>query len=405
MSVLIICPDICFITGSPNLVILDEPCSGVDMKARKNIWDLVSVLRQGRAVVLATHYLDEAEHLSDSILIMKEGHIVAEYDPDSLKEQFTKTFELHVHFGSVDNTKATESIKMLLQEFVSTSSIKSISGESLVATINYRSDASSVANYATLIKAIEGMVDSQAIESFRIVSSNLEHVFNELVAPSKVEKPATNGTVHFASDTKKMDEIHPIVQEEHLTEFEVMKILLGKRYLHFKRNFRLILGVLILPAIFEIIAMGFMQLRPPGEHDVNLKFSRALYSNSTDVYSSENGSMSTTGIQSAFPLQCNANSIDQFGNECKRFNSSEEIFRWILNTTNEYPESRYGGISLNGTRTAIWYDNNGYHSMPVFLNELNTARLRSVMNNSHLKITTYNHPLKLDAQELSQSSM
>lgn len=42
------------------------------MQARKNIWDLISVLRQGRAVALATHYLDEAEHLSDSILIMNE---------------------------------------------------------------------------------------------------------------------------------------------------------------------------------------------------------------------------------------------------------------------------------------------------------------------------------------------
>lgn len=59
-------------SGSPNLVILDEPCSGVDIKARKNIWDLISVLRKGRAVALATHYLDEAEHLSDSILIMNE---------------------------------------------------------------------------------------------------------------------------------------------------------------------------------------------------------------------------------------------------------------------------------------------------------------------------------------------
>lgn len=366
----------------------------------------MSDLRQGRAVVLATHYLDEAEHLSDSILIMKEGHIVAEYDPDALKEQFTQAFELHVNFGSVDKTKTTESIKMLLQEFVSQSSIKSISAESLVVIINYRSDASGIANYATLLKAIEGMVDSKAIESFRIVSSNLEQVFNKLVAPSKIEKTAaTNGSVHFASDTKKNNEIHPIVQEEHLTEFEVMKILLKKRYLHFKRNFRLILCVLILPAIFEIIAMGFMQLRPPGEHDVNLKFSRGLYSNSTEVYSSENDNMSTTGIHSAFPWQCNAHEFDQFGNECKRFNSSEEIFRWVLNTTNDYPDNRYGGISLNGSRSVIWYDNNGYHSMPVFLNELNTAHLRSVMNNSHLKITTYNHPLKLDANELSQSSM
>lgn len=46
------------------------------MKARKNIWDLISILRKGRAVALATHYLDEAEHLSDSILIMNEVSIL-----------------------------------------------------------------------------------------------------------------------------------------------------------------------------------------------------------------------------------------------------------------------------------------------------------------------------------------
>lgn len=56
--------------GSPNLVILDEPCSGVDSKAREKIWQLISDLRKGRAVILATHYLDEAEHLSDNVLIL-----------------------------------------------------------------------------------------------------------------------------------------------------------------------------------------------------------------------------------------------------------------------------------------------------------------------------------------------
>lgn len=54
------------------MVILDEPCSGVDTKARRNIWELISVLRKGRAVILATHFLDEAEHLSDTILILKD---------------------------------------------------------------------------------------------------------------------------------------------------------------------------------------------------------------------------------------------------------------------------------------------------------------------------------------------
>uniref|UniRef100_T1GWN7 ABC transporter domain-containing protein n=1 Tax=Megaselia scalaris TaxID=36166 RepID=T1GWN7_MEGSC len=59
--------------GSPNLVILDEPCNGIDSRARKYVWDLIKLLRKDRAVFLSTHYLDEAEYLSDSITIMHNG--------------------------------------------------------------------------------------------------------------------------------------------------------------------------------------------------------------------------------------------------------------------------------------------------------------------------------------------
>lgn len=64
--------------GSPNLVILDEPCSGVDTKARNKIWKLIGDLRKGRAVILATHYLDEAEHLSDNVLILNDVSVFDE---------------------------------------------------------------------------------------------------------------------------------------------------------------------------------------------------------------------------------------------------------------------------------------------------------------------------------------
>lgn len=57
------------------MVILDEPCSAVDTKARKKIWEIIKRLRTGRAVILATHYLDEAEHLSDSVIILNEVRI------------------------------------------------------------------------------------------------------------------------------------------------------------------------------------------------------------------------------------------------------------------------------------------------------------------------------------------
>lgn len=66
-----LCVAIAFI-GSPSVVILDEPCNGVDAKARKDIWQLIERLRQGRAVIFATHFLDEARYLSDALFVMRQ---------------------------------------------------------------------------------------------------------------------------------------------------------------------------------------------------------------------------------------------------------------------------------------------------------------------------------------------
>ena len=300
----------------------------------------------------------------------------------------------------MDNTKATESINALLQEHAPESKVDTISIDSLVAKVPYRSASNQMMDYSPLINGIEELAKEQQIKSFRVVSSNLENVFNELVVKQKSE---SNGYAHVGTD-KKIDDVSPIVQKEKLFEFEVIKKLVKKRFLHFKRNYRLILCMLIMPTLFEIIAMGFMTLRPPGEHDVDLRFSRALYSNSTDVYSLENGDIWQNETYKQVSKYCEANG-DEYGNICRTFESSENLFRWVLNTTHDYPTSRYGGVSINGTRAAVWYNNNGYHSMPVFLNELNTAYFRSLMNDTGLKITTNNYPLKLDEKELSQSSM
>lgn len=257
------------------MVILDEPCSGVDTKARRNIWELISELRKGRAVVLATHYLDEAENLSDSILIMNEGKVLAEHDPDSLKEKFTRSFELRIRLKDGDTAKIVDQLKKLVNMHAPHATVVKVTGDSYNVIVPYRTDKSDYINYAALIKHIELLEGENAIDGFRIVSSNLEQLFNELVLTSA---PQANGS-------RKIDEkVVSIVQEQKLSEFEVMKTLLKKRLLHFKRNYRLILTVLVLPTIFEIIAMAFMTLRPPGEYDVNLRFSHDLYPNSTDFY-------------------------------------------------------------------------------------------------------------------------
>lgn len=87
------------------------------------------------------------------------------------------------------------------------------------------------------------------------------------------------------------------------------------------------------------------------------------------------------------------------------FNTSRDAFNWILDTHDQFIEARYGGVSINGSRSAVWYNNKGYHSMPAYLNQLNEAHLQSLLVDTRYHIYTNNHPLKLGEKELTTSSM
>jgi len=73
----------------PEVLFLDEPTTGLDPKARRDLWDLiVSLKKSGTTIFLTTHYLDEAEVLSDHIAIMNKGRIVAEGSPRQIIQKF-----------------------------------------------------------------------------------------------------------------------------------------------------------------------------------------------------------------------------------------------------------------------------------------------------------------------------
>jgi lipooligosaccharide transport system ATP-binding protein len=71
--------------GNPDLVVLDEPTTGLDPRARAALWDRLAALRRrGATLVLTTHYMDEAERLCDRLAMVDDGRIVAEGTPAAL---------------------------------------------------------------------------------------------------------------------------------------------------------------------------------------------------------------------------------------------------------------------------------------------------------------------------------
>lgn len=84
---------------SPKVFFMDEPTTGLDPQARRNLWELVQQVRdRGVTVILTTHYMDEAELLCDRVAIMDEGNIIALDSPKNLiKQLLTKGFKKKQH--------------------------------------------------------------------------------------------------------------------------------------------------------------------------------------------------------------------------------------------------------------------------------------------------------------------
>jgi ABC-2 type transport system ATP-binding protein len=95
------------IIGDPELLFLDEPTTGFDPSARRDAWNMIEGLRAlGTTIVLTTHYMDEAQHLADNVVILREGLIVAQGSPEKLGAELGR--ETVIRFRMPHGTAAAE---------------------------------------------------------------------------------------------------------------------------------------------------------------------------------------------------------------------------------------------------------------------------------------------------------
>ena len=92
------------LVSEPEILMLDEPTTGLDPQARHILWDrLFRLKEQGVTLLITTHYMDEAEQLCDRIMVMDKGSIMAEDSPAGLIKQYSTREVLEVRFGSDRN--------------------------------------------------------------------------------------------------------------------------------------------------------------------------------------------------------------------------------------------------------------------------------------------------------------
>lgn len=102
------------LVNEPEILMLDEPTTGLDPQARHVLWDrLFRLKEQGVTLVITTHYMDEAEQLCDRLIVMDAGKIMAEGSPAELIRQYSSREVLEVRFGTDRNAEVAPMLEGL----------------------------------------------------------------------------------------------------------------------------------------------------------------------------------------------------------------------------------------------------------------------------------------------------
>lgn len=127
------------LVSDPDILMLDEPTTGLDPQARHILWDRLFRLKEkGVTLLITTHHMDEAEQLCDRLIVMDKGQIMAEGAPAELIKQYSSKEVLEVRFGSERNSQMVDKLKSLaarLEELPDRLLLYTDSGEDLLAKI------------------------------------------------------------------------------------------------------------------------------------------------------------------------------------------------------------------------------------------------------------------------------
>ena len=170
------------VSGNPTVIFLDEPSSGLDPVRRREFWDLIKKVGVGKAVVLTTHLMEEADVLSDEIGIMTAGELRAVGTPNFLKEKYCDGLKMQIVLTSLENSKKVT--HFLTEKF--TTCLKTWEFD---RAITFTLNDTAGQRGSAMLKVFEAARELQQqglLEDWSVTRGSLEEVFLEVIhLPSK----------------------------------------------------------------------------------------------------------------------------------------------------------------------------------------------------------------------------
>ncbi|KAJ6635436.1 Phospholipid-transporting ATPase ABCA3 [Pseudolycoriella hygida] len=375
--------------GNSQIVMCDEPTSGMDPAARRALWDILIQEKKGRTILLTTHFMDEADVLGDRIAIMADGDLKTVGSSFFLKKKFGVGYRL---ICEKDVGCDTNRVTHLLSKY-----IPDITAETDIGTeLTYVLKEDYVSQFRTIFADLEASSVDLNVTSFGVSLTTMEEVFLKVGTDTHAlsESSHDNFSLQANDDNDKLTKNGLNFVTGIQLQWSQITAMINKKFLYAIRNYILLFLQFFIPALFIVITMLTEQFNS-GDKDLpelSISFNEYL-GTVTTVERDSLSSGSLTEIIATNYEQIINNLSDAHTFTVTSRNFEDQIldqYRISLSTTNlKYMV----GVTFNDTSIKAWFNNQAYHTAPLAINTINNAILKTVSGNAARVMNLVNKPL------------
>ncbi|CAD6193200.1 unnamed protein product [Caenorhabditis auriculariae] len=396
--------------GGSEIVMLDEPTSGMDPGARHETWTLLQAEKAQRTILLTTHFMEEADLLGDRIAIMAHGQLECCGSGMYLKSQYGDGYHLTIVYGSPERAD-TVGTAQLIREFVPDAKMASFVGQEATFLLN----ATRRSRFPSMFKSLEERQVQLGITSFGVSITTMEEVFLK-VGDQAEERFLEREHGKENSDEQLLAQDDPELKNLRATErltgvalqLQHAKAMFIKRAIYFFRKWTLFITQFAFPIAYMALMLSVSQVVPSVKEQKALPI---LLDPFSDKDSSGHFIASTANYMGQSLNVIVKNTINSFKPPPMDVDTAADVPKAILDATNKIGSRGLGlhyplafdtfSLSLNNSNTNLikTYFNNFATTSPALGVSLADSMALSLKKGTQYSITTINHPLPPSPQD------
>ncbi|CAI2352681.1 unnamed protein product [Caenorhabditis sp. 36 PRJEB53466] len=247
--------------GGSEIVMLDEPTSGMDPGARHETWTLIQREKERRTILLTTHFMEEADLLGDRIAIMAHGQLECCGSPMFLKQQYGDGYHLTIVFSTNSNVTATTDI---IREYIPEAHVFSYIGQEATYLLSARHRPI----FARLFRELENQQTRCGISSFGVSITTMEEVFLKVGHLAEERYNREHGIEDESHELIDKDDPQlqnlkaPIRLTGAALQMQHAKAMFYKRAIFFFRKWTQFLPQLVFPVAYLMLMVFTSQVIP-----------------------------------------------------------------------------------------------------------------------------------------------